>query len=170
MSKVGVTVSYRYSNKMDANQKDSPWAGAEVTYSIEQDGPGEFDVNKIAEGLFGDAKTQVFAQLGVEFTVDENGAIQPVVPVADIPKKVNTGWKKTLPSPGGKPDYSNLPRVTVKGVEYIDFRTAKQDGTVKPRFPDFKTTDLREGFYITLPDGETQSAFGQMLAEEGVLV
>jgi hypothetical protein len=165
MSKAEVNISYRYSAKVDANQKDSPWAGAEVSYSIEQDGPGEFDLTKTSEQLFNDAKVQVFAQLGVEFTQDESGALQPVVPVADIPK----GRTPTQPWKKERPDYSNLPRITVDGVEYIDFREAKKDGTVKPRFPDFKTTDLKEGFYLTLPDGETKSEFAELLENAGAL-
>jgi hypothetical protein len=169
MSKAIVNISYRFSAKTDPSQKDSPWAGAEVSYGIEQDAPGELDLTKAAEQLFTDAKMQVFAQLGVEFTQDENGAIQPVVPVADVPTYAPRKPAKE------RPDYSGLPRLTVNGVEYIDFREAKKPvedgglGLVKPRFPDFKTVDLKEGFYLTLPDGKTKSEFAEMLENVGAL-
>ena len=108
MSKLGVNISYRYSAKVHPNEKDSPWAGAEVSYSIEQESVDRVDFNKLAEELFQDAKIQVFAQLGVEFTADENGALQPVVEVSNIPKKAapKPPWKKDGAAPRGpRPNY-----------------------------------------------------------------
>lgn len=43
----------------------------------------------------------------------------------------------------------------VDGVQWIDFRQAKLDGSVKPNFPDFKTIDNQTSLWLIDKDGQT---------------
>lgn len=165
--KITVQGTYRYSCKVDPTDRDSAWHSAEVSIGFEST-----DVPKDRDGavkaLVDEAKIQVFTQLGVEF--DDN--LQPISVVADVPVN-NTQRRRSAPvrkavAAGGKTDLSALPRVTLEGVTYIDFRPAKEAGTEKPRYPDFKTEDLRKGEWLEDQEGQ-DTEFKQKLAAAGLL-
>lgn len=131
-----VTASYRFSCQVDPSNKNSPWHGSEITYAVETDDE-EFDFQKASDELTELAKTQVFTNLNVEFDAD---SMQPVAvvtspPTVETPKRRSQRTTKSASTL----DTSSLPRVVVEGITFIDYRPAKVQNLVKPRFPDFKS-------------------------------
>ena len=50
------------------------------------------------------------------------------------------------------------------GSQWLDYRASKVDGSVKPKFPDFKTADGKESVYEFGLDGATNPAFAELAA------
>lgn len=161
MSKV--SVSYRLSAKVNPADKDSAWAGVEVGYEQEADGT-EVSLEKVAEELIDAAKMQVITQLGFQFTQDENGSVQPVLPVSGVPTSKASKRVET----------SNLPVVVLNGTAYFDYRGSPQQAA-NARFPDFKTKDGKKddfgknSHWLLDKDGSTPTDFAVALEKAGLL-
>lgn len=166
-----VTVSYRYSNKVDS-AKDAPWEGAEVSITATVDADNK---DKAIEELFKEVKLQTWAELGVQFNQDEeNGTLKPVNIIHEQPAK-----RTFTPRPQGTTSRDNgmdlrtkhpmLPTFEFNGATYIDFREAKLDGSVSPKHPDFKSIDNKDSQWIFGKEGN-ESVFYSDLKQANVLV
>ena len=75
---------------------------------------------------------------------------------------------------GGDGNYAKAPRMATPasaiaftiadGSQWLDYRASKVDGSVKPKFPDFKTADGKESVYEFGLDGATNPAFAELAA------
>ncbi len=52
---------------------------------------------------------------------------------------------------------------TADGSTWLDYRASKIDGSVKPKFPDFKTADGKESVYEFGLNGEVNPAFAELV-------
>jgi hypothetical protein len=50
------------------------------------------------------------------------------------------------------------------GTPWLDYRACKVDGSVKPKFPDFKTSDGKASVYEFGLDGATNPQFAELVA------
>ena len=58
------------------------------------------------------------------------------------------GGGKFPKKPAFQPPTDALPFTLADGSSWIDYRAAKTSGSVKPKFPDFKSADGKESAYI----------------------
>ena len=74
--------------------------------------------------------------------------------------------RKPSTSGGGgfTPPTSATPFTTSDGTKWLDYRQAKTNGDVKPKFPDFKTEDGKESAYIYDQQGTPVPATIEILA------
>lgn len=101
------------------------------------------------------AKIAVFAQLNVEFDTTDTGLLRPIIKgSAPAPKRTapatNSQPKQQQQYAPPKADTSDLPIVTIDGVQYRDQRPLKADGTYKPGAADFKSVDKVNGRFAQL--------------------
>jgi len=151
-----LTVSYRLSAKVNPADKDSAWHSAEVSYGEETDGT-DVNMDQLTTFYMEVAKQQVLSQLGLQWTEDENGVLQPVFPIKSIPTK----------STARRDEVAHPTSITLDGTVYYDYRNSTQKAT-NPRFPDFKTEDGKGAFWLQDKDG-SKSEFAKRLEEAGKL-
>ncbi len=147
---------------------------AHASYSVELDVEG--DVTAIAEAapdIYDDletkAKLSVFKQLGLGFTEEADGTLQPKLEAAPVaaPAPAATSAPSSAPFGGGgggqqrpfsppKADVTQQPAFIAdlgEGlIEYYDLRSLKADGTFKPRAADFRPTRKGAGNQVWLTD------------------
>lgn len=168
-----VNVTYKFSKPVDPGQSNSPWTSAEVSYAIETNEDENFDLSEVdsteilavTNELMDAAQLQAFTRTGTELKeIDINGktTLVPVWEVIDVPTV------RPKASPAKAISTAGLNVVTIGGVEYHDYRAAKEDETVNPNFPDFKTLDGKTSKWIKTKDGQ-DTAFGKAVAAEGIV-
>jgi hypothetical protein len=132
--------------------------------------------------LYAAAKLTVYAQLGVDFTVDDTGAVRPKLE-ASAPKATAAA----VPQGGGAPrggggqggqfkppaDRSNLPVVMLGGVAFYDQRPLIASGEFKPRAASFRSVQKgADGQYdnkwLTDKDGNPNADVVAMMQEAGI--
>ncbi len=86
----------------------------------------------------------------------------------DAPKKAGGGGGFT-PKPRMATPASAITFTNKDGIAWIDYRASKVDGSVKPKFPDFKTADGKESVYEFGLDGAADPQFaGLAAAADGI--
>ncbi len=68
------------------------------------------------------------------------------------------------PKPKTAPPASARAFTLADGSQWIDYRASKVDGSVKPRFPDFKTADGKDSVYEFGLDGSPTPQFAELAA------
>lgn len=164
--KVTVSGSYRYSTKVDPTDRDSAWHGSEVSFAIETDEAEALERREeIAADLIKNAKMQVFTNLNVEFDPD---TLEPIMVVKNIPVVQTPRRKAQRQSKSAATiDVNELPRIEVDGTVFYDYRQVKVDGLVKPNFPDFKSDDFKQSYWLTDQEGQP-TEFAKKLGELGL--
>ena len=79
------------------------------------------------------------------------------------------GGGNFAPKPKTAPPASARAFTIADGSQWLDYRASKVDGSVKPRFPDFKTADGKESVYEFGLDGATNPAFAELAAASDAL-
>ncbi len=67
------------------------------------------------------------------------------------------------PKPKATPPASAVAFTSSAGVAWLDYRAAKIDGSVKPKFPDFKTADGKESVYEFGLNGKPNPLFAELV-------
>lgn len=162
-------VSFKHSRPTTPGRKDSAWDGLEVGFEYDSVTQNEADLSADVDTLRALSMIAVFEGLGIEYTLNpENGIPEPVIEVSAIPQASppRKPYQGTSSTP--KFDVSGLPTITVDGVIYHDYRDAKAQEKVKPRFPDFKSTDGKISEWL-LDKDENPTKFALKLSEVGLL-
>lgn len=107
------------------------------------------------------ARTQEYYDILINLHTSNN------IDADDAPR--GGGGGNYTPKPKATPPASAISFTSSSGAPWIDYRAAKIDGSVKPKFPDFKSADGKESVYEFGLNGEVNPAFAELVTAVSAL-